>query len=135
MSVEQVIFLRLHSFQLQRLEEEINLKTVSIPYSVFPISSPFFLFPTFVLFFYNLQINAAKCSIILARFENGDRSVNSRGNKRDRTVAFSKNSIFCKMLKQLPEGESISIGRDCQVVNICKISKISYPQSFIYANV
>ncbi len=65
----------------------------------------------------------------------GDRSVNSRGNKRDRTVAFGKNSIFCKMLKQLPEGESISIGRVGQLVNICKMSKISYSQSFIYANV
>ncbi|WP_373537250.1 hypothetical protein [Microcoleus sp.] len=41
----------------------------------------------------------------------------------DRTTAFNKNSIFCKILKLISEDESISIDRDCQLVNICKIKQ------------
>jgi len=60
---------------------------------------------------------------------------NYRSNKGDRTFELHRSYIFCKILKLLLENQSISIDRDCQVVNICKMSKISYPQSFIYANV
>jgi|GEM_PF-4814013 hypothetical protein len=48
---------------------------------------------------------------MLGRIGSNDRSVNSRGNKDDRTATIGNKSIFCKMLKLLYEDESISIDR------------------------
>jgi hypothetical protein len=87
------------------------------------------------LTFLGTQINDDLCDIMLGQFGRAGRSVNSRENKDDRIAKIGKKCIFCKTLKLLDEDESISIGRAGQLVNICKISKISYLQSFIYANV